>query len=80
VPYLDGDVDACMAQGATNMAGTVMQSGTAPRSGSGRPVVLLARTVALQDCARFVDGLPHCFFADIDPKTVTVPEISKLGP
>jgi acyl-CoA dehydrogenase len=41
-------------------------------------VVLLARTTPIEDCAKPTDGL-SLFFADLDPKTVTITEIPKMG-
>ncbi len=41
-------------------------------------IVLLARTTPLEACARPTDGLT-LFFADMDPKAVTVTEIPKMG-
>jgi acyl-CoA dehydrogenase len=41
-------------------------------------VVLLTRTTPLEQCARPTDGLT-LFFADMDPKSVTVTEIPKMG-
>ena len=41
-------------------------------------VVLLARTTPIDECARPTDGLT-LFFADLDPKTVTITEIPKMG-
>jgi acyl-CoA dehydrogenase len=41
-------------------------------------IVLLARTTPIEQCARAIDGL-SLFFADKDPKTVTVTEILKMG-
>ena len=41
-------------------------------------VVLLARTTPIEQCAMPTDGLT-LFFADMDPKTVSVTEIAKMG-
>ena len=41
-------------------------------------VVLLTRTTPIEQCARPTDGLT-LFFADMDPKHVTVTEIPKMG-
>ncbi len=41
-------------------------------------VVLLARTTAIEDCAKPTDGLT-LFFADMDPATVSITEIPKMG-
>lgn len=41
-------------------------------------VVLLARTTPREECAKPTDGL-SLFFADMDPKTVKVTEIPKMG-
>jgi acyl-CoA dehydrogenase len=41
-------------------------------------VVLLARTTPIEECAKPTDGLT-LFFADMDPATVTVTEIPKMG-
>ncbi len=41
-------------------------------------VVLLARTTPREECARPTDGL-SLFFADLDPKTVKITEIPKMG-
>ena len=41
-------------------------------------IVLLARTTPIEECAKPTDGL-SLFFADKDPKTVTVTEIPKMG-
>jgi acyl-CoA dehydrogenase len=41
-------------------------------------IVLLARTRALEDCVKPTDGL-SLFLADMDPKSVTVREIPKMG-
>ena len=41
-------------------------------------IVLLARTTPLEQCAKPTDGL-SLFFADMDPATVTVTEIPKMG-
>jgi acyl-CoA dehydrogenase len=41
-------------------------------------VVLLARTTPIEECAKPTDGL-SLFFADLDPKTVTITEIPKMG-
>ena len=41
-------------------------------------VVLLARTTPIEECAKPTDGLT-LFFADMDPKAVTVTEIPKMG-
>jgi len=41
-------------------------------------IVLLARTTPIEECARPTDGLT-LFFADMDPRTVTVTEIPKMG-
>lgn len=41
-------------------------------------VVLLARTTPREECAKPTEGL-SLFFADIDPKTVKVTEIPKMG-
>jgi acyl-CoA dehydrogenase len=41
-------------------------------------IVLLARTTPIDQCARAIDGLT-LFFADMDPKTVSVTEIAKMG-
>ena len=40
--------------------------------------MLLARTTPIEECAKPTDGL-SLFFADKDPKTVTVTEIPKMG-
>jgi acyl-CoA dehydrogenase len=41
-------------------------------------VVLLARTTPIDECAKPTDGLT-LFFADLDPKTVKITEIAKMG-
>lgn len=41
-------------------------------------VVLLARTTPLEECAKPTEGL-SLFFADMDPKSVRVTEIPKMG-
>ena len=41
-------------------------------------VVLLARTTPREECAKPTDGL-SLFFADLDPKTVKITEIPKMG-
>jgi acyl-CoA dehydrogenase len=41
-------------------------------------IVLLARTTPLEDCAKPTDGM-SLFFADMDPATVKVTEIPKMG-
>ena len=41
-------------------------------------VVLLARTTPIEECAKPTDGLT-LFFADLDPKTVKITEIPKMG-
>jgi acyl-CoA dehydrogenase len=41
-------------------------------------IVLLARTTPIEECAKPTDGLT-LFFADMDPRAVTVTEIPKMG-
>jgi acyl-CoA dehydrogenase len=41
-------------------------------------IVLLARTTPIEECAKPTDGL-SLFFADMDPETVKVTEIPKMG-
>jgi acyl-CoA dehydrogenase len=41
-------------------------------------VVLLARTTPIEECAKPTDGLT-LFFADLDPKSVKITEIPKMG-
>ena len=41
-------------------------------------IVLLARTTPLEECSKPTDGLT-LFFADMDPKAVTITEIAKMG-
>jgi acyl-CoA dehydrogenase len=41
-------------------------------------IVLLARTTPIEECAKSTDGL-SLFFADMDPKAITLTEIPKMG-
>ena len=48
------------------------------KAGESTKILLLARTTPLEECARRTDGMT-LFFADLDPKAVTIRPIAKMG-